>query len=107
MKRKSTRPPVVNEACSDALNKRGTLAMARTSDVNSATSQFFINHKDNAFLDHKNKTPRGYGYCVFGRVVEGMDVVDKIAKVKTGQRGAMADVPSTDVVIKSVRKAAD
>jgi len=104
MKQKKTSDPIKNEARADCKNTRGTLAMARTMVVDSATAQFFINLKDNAFLDHKDKTQRGYGYCVFGKVVEGMDVVDKIAKVRTGTKGHYRDVPVEAVVIKSVRR---
>jgi cyclophilin family peptidyl-prolyl cis-trans isomerase len=104
MGRKRTNAAIQNEARSDTPNKRGTLAMARTSDINSATSQFFINLVDNGFLNHKDKTPRGFGYCVFGKVTEGMDVVDKIAAVATGNRGPHQNVPTTPVVMKSVRK---
>jgi len=99
MKRKKTHPPIVNEAKNGLKNKRGTIAYARTSVINSATSQFFINLKDNYFLDHKNDTPAGYGYAVFGKVVEGMDVVDKIASVKTGVRWGMKDVPLKPIEI--------
>jgi cyclophilin family peptidyl-prolyl cis-trans isomerase len=102
MVRKSTNPPIVNEAENGVKNDRGTLAMARTSEVNSATSQFFINLKDNAFLDFKNKTPQGYGYAVFGKVIDGMDTVDKIAKVKTISKAGNNDVPATPVVITKV-----
>jgi len=103
MQQKDTRDPVRNEARSDVPNERGTLAMARTPVVDSATSQFFINLKDNDFLNHKNRTPRGFGYCVFGKVVEGMDVVDKIAKVKTGRKSGHQDVPVETVRIESIR----
>ena len=99
---KSTKAPIKNEAGNGLKNLRGTIAMARTSEVDSATSQFFINHKDNGFLDHKNNTPDGFGYCVFGTVVAGMDVVDAIAKVKTGTRHGMENVPLEPVVILSV-----
>ncbi len=102
MKQQATQPPVVNEADNGLKNKRGTLAMARTMDPNSASSQFFINTVDNAFLDHTGKTPRGWGYAVFAKVVEGMDVVDKIRAVKTGTRGQFGDVPETAVVIQKV-----
>ena len=102
MKQKKTRAPIVNEARSDVKNKRATLAMARTSDVNSATAQFFINLVDNGFLDHKDETARGYGYAVFGKVVEGMDVVDAIAGVETGSVGGFDDVPKEPVIIESV-----
>jgi cyclophilin family peptidyl-prolyl cis-trans isomerase len=100
---KPLRPPVVNEANNGLSNKRGTIAMARTSEVNSATAQFFINLKDNGFLDFKSATPEGYGYCVFGKVVEGMDVVDKIAAIPTGAAGPyQQDVPKDPVVILKV-----
>ena len=101
MKQKKGHAPIRNEAKNGLRNRRGTLAMARTSDVDSATSQFFINLKDNAFLDH---SPRDYGYAVFGRVVEGMDVVDEIAGVETGRRGPHDDVPLEPVVIESVTR---
>jgi cyclophilin family peptidyl-prolyl cis-trans isomerase len=90
---KPTRAPVKNEASNGLKNLRGTLAMARTSDVDSATSQFFINVADNAFLDHKSPTPQGFGYCVFAKVIEGMDVVDKIKGVATTSRGPYENVP--------------
>ena len=97
---KPLRPPVVNEANNGLSNKRGSVAMARTSEVNSATAQFFINLKDNQFLDFRNETPEGYGYCVFGKVVEGMDVVDKIAAIPTSSGGPFQkDVPKDPVVI--------
>nr|WP_320116888.1 peptidylprolyl isomerase [uncultured Desulfuromonas sp.] len=102
--RKITRQPITNEATNGLKNLRGTIAMARTGQVDSATSQFFINLVDNAFLDHKTKTARGYGYAVFGKVVEGMDVVDKIAMVKTGRKKGMADVPSQSVIIETVER---
>ena len=91
--------PIVNEADNGLKNKRGTLAMARTNDINSATCQFFINVKDNAFLDHHGNTMRGYGYAVFGKVISGMDVVTKIEKTPTGRAGRFSDVPREDVVI--------
>ena len=97
---KDTRPPIKNEAKNGLKNTRGTLSMARTSDINSATAQFFINLVDNAFLDNGT---RDYGYAVFGRVTEGMDTVDKIAKVKTGRRNGFQDAPMEDVVIISAR----
>jgi peptidyl-prolyl cis-trans isomerase A (cyclophilin A) len=97
---KETRAPIKNEAKNGLKNTRGTLSMARTSDVNSATSQFFINLVDNAFLDNG---PRDYGYAVFGRVTEGMDTVDKIAAIKTGRRKGYQDAPMEDVVIVSAR----
>jgi peptidyl-prolyl cis-trans isomerase B (cyclophilin B) len=99
-KPKATRPPIVNEAGNGLRNLRGTIAMARTGEVDSATGQFFINHKDNPFLDHSDNSPQGFGYCVFGRVVEGMDVVDKIAAIPTGAGGPFAsDVPVQPVMI--------
>jgi len=105
MGEKPTRAPVKNEARSDVRNERGTLAMARTMVVDSATAQFFINLVDNGFLNHQNETPRGFGYCVFGKVTEGMDVVDKIAAVATGNRGQFENVPTEPALIKSVRPA--
>ena len=96
---KENNPPIVNEARNQISNKRGTIAMARTQIVDSATSQFFINMVDNDFLDFRAPTPSHFGYCVFGKVTEGMEVVDKIAKVKTGRRGMHADVPEENVVI--------
>jgi len=101
MNQKPCQPPVENEAANGLKNKRGTVAMARTNDPHSATAQFFINSVDNDFLDFRAATPQEYGYCVFGKVVEGQDVVDKIRKVTTGNRGAHRDVPVDDVVIKS------
>ena len=98
---KKTRPPISNEAKNGLKNGRGYLSMARTSDINSATSQFFVNLADNAFLDHG---PRDYGYAVFGRATEGMDVVDKIARVGTGRRKGYTDAPLEDVVITSARR---
>jgi peptidyl-prolyl cis-trans isomerase B (cyclophilin B) len=99
LKLKKTKDPIKNEAPNQLANKRGTIAMARTNNLHSATAQFFINVKDNDFLDN----PRS-PYCVFGKVIEGMDVVDKIRKVETTRVGGMGDVPSKDVVIKSVRR---
>ena len=103
LNRKATRGPIENEATNGLKNTRGTLAMARTADVNSATAQFFINPVDNAFLDHKSTNPSEFGYAVFGAVTEGMDVVDKIRSVPTGTRGPFQDVPNEPVVIQSVR----
>jgi len=100
MKQKPTRPPIVNEAKNGLKNKRGTIAMARTNDPNSATAQFFINLVDNVNLDYTARNP---GYAVFGQVVEGMDVVDAIAAVKTGTKGMFQDVPVEAVVIKSAK----
>jgi len=99
MQQKPTREPVANEADNGLKNKKYTLAMARTSDPHSASAQFFINVKDNDFLDFKSPTPQGWGYCVFGRVVDGTEVVDKIKGVKTGTRGWHQDVPTEDVLI--------
>jgi len=99
MKEKRTRAPVANEADNGLKNARYTVAMARTSDPHSATSQFFINVSDNAFLDHKAPTAQGWGYCVFGKVVAGQDVVDRIKGVGTGSSGFHQDVPREDVVI--------
>ncbi|KTD17556.1 peptidylprolyl isomerase [Legionella jordanis] len=104
MRQKSTQSPVKNEAKSAKPNKRGTIAMARTMDPHSATSQFFINVADNAFLNFTGEHAQGYGYCVFGEVVDGMDVVDAIVKVKTGQRMGHADVPVEDIVIHEIRE---
>lgn len=94
---------IKNEATNGLLNKRGTLAMARTSVVDSATCQFFINTVDNAFLDHKGKRDEDFGYCVFGQVLEGMDVVDQIRTVKTGNKNGHSDVPLEPVFIVSAR----
>jgi len=100
MTRKKTNAPVLNEADNGLKNKRGTIAMARTSDPHSGTAQFFINVVDNAFLDHKAKTPRGWGYAVFGRVVKGMNVVDKIRDQRTGPNGPFPrDVPLKMILI--------
>ncbi len=101
MNQKQTRAAIRNEADNGVRNLRGTLSMARTSDINSATSQFFINLKDNAFLDHGS---RDFGYAVFGKVVEGMDVVDGIAGVQTGNRGPHSDVPTVPVVTRTARR---
>ncbi|MDD1641213.1 MAG: peptidyl-prolyl cis-trans isomerase [Methylococcaceae bacterium] len=91
--------PIKNEANNGMANSRGTIAMARTNDPNSATAQFFINYKDNSFLNHTSPTASGWGYAVFGEVIEGMDVVDAMAKQATGNRGGHQDVPKTDIVI--------
>ncbi|MGH8260193.1 MAG: peptidylprolyl isomerase [Steroidobacteraceae bacterium] len=98
---KSTHEPIENEAANGLKNKRGTLSMARTNDLHSATAQFFVNLVDNEFLDHK---PGSYGYAVFGRVSEGMDVIDGIAEVRTGRRKGHDDVPVEDVSIVSARR---
>lgn len=99
MRQKPTGAPVENEANNGLKNARGTVAMARTSDPHSATAQFFINVSDNDFLDFKAASSQGWGYCVFGKVVEGMDVVDAIKGVRTGSKGFHQDVPVEDVVI--------
>ncbi len=102
---KSTYEEIKNEASAALANNRGTLAMARTNVVDSATSQFFINLVDNAFLNHTDETPRGFGYAVFGEVIEGMDVVDQIAAVETGPgRGGHQNVPMEPVIITSARR---
>jgi cyclophilin family peptidyl-prolyl cis-trans isomerase len=102
MTQKKNHPPIKNEADNGVKNTRGTLSMARTNDINSATSQFFVNLKDNDFLDH---TRGNFGYAVFGKVTEGMDVIDKIAAVKTGRRRGFEDVPLDPVIMTSVRRA--
>ena len=107
MIQKQTLDAIENEADNGLGNDRGTLAMARTNDPHSATAQFFINLKDNAFLNHSGKNPQGWGYCVFGRVTDGMDVVDKIAAVATGNSGGHGDVPVEDVVILKVEETDD
>jgi peptidyl-prolyl cis-trans isomerase A (cyclophilin A) len=103
MSQKRTHPPIKNEADNGLKNERGSLSMARTNDINSATSQFFVNLKDNDFLDHKRGN---FGYAVFGRVTEGMEVIDKIAAVETGRRRGHEDVPLEAVIMKSVRRLA-
>lgn len=97
--KEGVREPITNEATNGLKNVRGTVAMARTSEIHSATCQFFINTVDNAFLDHSEETPQGYGYAVFGKVAEGMDVVDKIEKVKTKNTQHYDDVPTDSVLI--------
>ena len=94
--------PITNEANNGLSNDRGTIAMARTMDPHSATSQFFINHKDNSFLNHTGETSQGWGYAVFGKVTEGMDIVDQIAEVTTGSSGSYQDVPEDVITIESV-----
>ncbi len=101
MVKKDTYPPIKNEADNGLKNLRGTLSMARTSDINSATSQFFINLKDNAMLDNN---PNNFGYAVFGKIVAGIEVVDKIAQVPTGNRQIYQNVPIEDVVVKSAKR---
>ena len=102
MKQKPTRAPIKNEASNGVKNRRGTLSMARTNDPDSATSQFFVNLVDNDFLDNK---PGNYGYAVFGRIDSGMEVVDAIAAVETGNKGRYQDVPTETVTIESARRA--
>ena len=101
MNQKPTKAPIDNEANNGLKNERGAIAMARTNDPHSATAQFFINTVDNDFLNHTSPTPQGWGYAVFGKVTEGMDVVDKIRSVRTGNRGFHQDVPMEDVIIES------
>ncbi len=98
-KQKATQAPIINEADNGLTNTRGTLAMARTNDPNSATAQFFINYKDNTFLNHTGKNPSGWGYAVFGEVIEGMEVVDAMAKEPTGNHGGHQDVPKKNIII--------
>lgn len=98
-KQKKTHDPIKNEANNGLKNTRGSLAMARTSDPDSATAQFFINYKDTSFLDYTSPTQNGWGYAVFGEVIEGMEVVDEMAKMPTGNHGGHQDVPKTDIVI--------
>lgn len=102
MKEKTTKEPIKNEADNGLSNERGTIAMARTPNPHSATAQFFINVKDNTFLDFRAPTQEGFGYCVFGKVVEGMDVVDAIKGVATTTAGMHQDVPAEDIIIESV-----
>ncbi len=104
MVQKSPYDPIKNEARADVPNNRGTLAMARTNVVDSATAQFFINLTDNSSLNHTNETQRGFGYAVFGQVIDGMDVVDAIATVATGTVGGMGDVPNEPIIINSVSR---
>lgn len=105
MKEKKTKDPIKNEATNGVSNQRGTIAMARTNVVDSATSQFFINVADNTFLDHVSDAPGEFGYCAFGKVIDGMTVVDKIKAVKTGTSKGHGNVPVEDVMIKSIRRA--
>jgi cyclophilin family peptidyl-prolyl cis-trans isomerase len=102
LKQKSTHDSIRNEADNRLSNKRGTISMARTSEVHSSTSQFFINVVDNTFLDYRNPTPSGYGYCVFGKVVSGMDIVDTIKACKTTIKKGMQDVPVENIEIKEI-----
>lgn len=101
MKQKSTHAPIENEADNGLANNTGTLAMARTMDPHSASAQFFINVADNAFLNHTSKSPEGWGYCVFGEVVEGMDVVNRMKAVRTTMAMGHQDVPAEDIIIES------
>ena len=105
MRQKDTRDPIRNEAKNGLANDRGTLAMARTQIVDSATCQFFINHADNDFLNYKSSTVQGYGYCVFGKLTDGFDVLDAIATVPTGRMGYFADGPTDPVLILSITRA--
>jgi peptidyl-prolyl cis-trans isomerase B (cyclophilin B) len=102
MKEKPTQAPIENEADNGLKNVTGSICMARTNDPHSATSQFFINLKDNQFLDHTEKSPQGWGYAVFGQVTDGMDVVEAIAAVQTGNAGSHQDVPAEDIVVEKV-----
>lgn len=104
MKQKPSGAPIKNEADNGLKNTAGTIAMARTNDPNSATAQFFINTVDNTFLNHRDKTPQGWGYAVFGKVTSGMDVVKKIEAVATGNRGMHQNVPREDVLIQKVER---
>jgi cyclophilin family peptidyl-prolyl cis-trans isomerase len=101
---KPGKPPIKNEADNGLKNKRGTIAMGRTPDIHSGTCHFYINHADNSFLDHRNNTPEGFGYAVFGKVIKGMDVVDAIANVKTMNKYGNADVPRETITIISIRR---
>lgn len=102
MQQKPTLAPIFNEAANGLKNTRGTVAMARTSDINSATAQFFINVVDNSFLDYKSNSPREFGYCVFGKITDGLDVVDVIKNVRTGTAGGHQDVPKETIEILDV-----
>jgi cyclophilin family peptidyl-prolyl cis-trans isomerase len=104
MQQKTTRPPIHNEADNGLQNERGSIAMARTAEPHSATAQFFINTVDNDFLNHQGKSAQSWGYAVFGQVVEGIDVVDEISRVKTASRGMHGDVPTETIVIVSARR---
>ncbi len=105
MKEKTTSAPIQNEAANGLNNETYTIAMARTNDPHSATSQFFINVANNSFLNHTSPSAQGYGYCVFGRVIDGQDIVDTIKKVKTGSKAGHQDVPLEDVIIERAEKA--
>lgn len=105
MKQKNTQAPIQNEAANGLKNDAYTIAMARTADVHSATSQFFINVANNGFLNYQSATPQGFGYCVFGKVIEGQDVIDKIKKVKTADAAGHQNVPIEDVIIEKAEVA--
>jgi peptidyl-prolyl cis-trans isomerase B (cyclophilin B) len=107
MAQKRSGAPIKNEAANGLKNERYTVAMARTNDPHSASSQFFVNVKDNSFLNHSAPSAEGWGYCVFGKVVEGQDVVDKIKAVRTGKRGSHSDVPVEDVIIQKAEVVQD
>ena len=102
MQEKETMKPIMNEANNMVSNERGTIAMARTNDPHSASAQFFINLKNNTFLDFKSETVQGWGYCVFGKVIDGLEVIDKIATVDTGSYGPHQDVPKDPIIIKEI-----
>jgi cyclophilin family peptidyl-prolyl cis-trans isomerase len=104
LKEKPGKPPIKNEATNGLKNKRGTIALGRTPEIHSATCHFYINHVDNPGLDHRNSTPDGFGYAVFGRVIKGMDVVDAIANAKTMNKYGAADVPRETITIISIRR---
>ena len=104
MQQRTTHEQIPNEASLTLPNDRGTLAMARTPEIHSATGQFFINLVNNDSLNHRDSTPQGFGYCAFGRVIEGMDVVDRIAKVRTVRKGSYSDVPAETIIIESIRR---
>lgn len=104
LKEKPGKSPIKNEAANGLKNKRGTIALGRTSEVHSATCHFYINHADNSFLDHRNNTPEGFGYAVFGKVIKGMDVVDAIASAKTMIKYDAANVPRETITIISIRR---
>ena len=103
MTKKTTHAAIKNEATNGFSNTKGTVAMARTSIINSATSQFFINLRDNLFLDHKDESPQGYGYCVFGQVIDGMNVVESIGRAPREKKGRYENIPVKPIIIKSVR----
>lgn len=106
-KQRPTLPPIQNEADNGLKNERGTIAMARTGDPHSATAQFFINSVDNDFLDHREKSPQGWGYAVFGKVVEGLEVIDAISGVATGGHGPHSDVPQSQILILKAERVED